>query len=227
MAICVLYENYIHAVEDILEYVLSEEEEINIKNNFFKLFERNLKDVRGLIIGVLEKDYEFKSSRLRISTGMHKSTDLCFYREKMLETLSSALQNDILMLRLPFISTRKSNNTKRLIEAFEPVLRFVLRIITTSKQGEFKLPTPILTLGKNSYVAVQRALEITNRPNYIILPSVHPTFMSKIYHKINKNQVNVKKQETLKKIMESEYSLFDENVYYFKLITQKYNCFNV
>jgi len=220
MALNMVFKNYIRRIEEILGVRLSKNNLSSIKTIFFKCFDINPENVRGIVFGILPKTLHYKNGKICITTGMQETKHTCEFRENMLQTLSKLINEDgVLVIRIPFVSTFDSNHNEKLSEAFDPVVRFILHRISFAKRKGTKLPIPILTLGKNSELAVHRALEISKHPLFVTLPSVHPTYM--IFKNIK--IVNYpESKDVLHRMKETEYGLFESSIVAFYNIKNKY-----
>jgi len=220
MSVHSLYNEYISCVEDIIGYTLPEDVFHRVKGVFMRML--TLKRPDAIIVGVIPNRYHLKLDRGNtiISTGMQNKRDSCPLREKMLDTLRGIMKENILLIRIPFVSTIDSTHVPELITAFDPVLTFILRKIASTNSGEFKAPIPILSLGKNSSISIHRAISKINYPSFVLLESVHPTYMTYANIKI-KNTENKQLQDYLESKKEEEFNLFVQNVEHFLHMTQK------
>jgi len=219
MSIHTLYKEYIGCVEDIIGYTLPIDVYYHVKGVFMRML--TLQRPHAIIVGIMPNRYHFKFDQggAIISTGMQNKRDSNPLREKMLDTLREIIEDNILLIRIPFVSTIDSSHVSELITAFDQVLTFILRRIAAANSGEFKAPIPILSLGKNSSISIHRAMSKINYPSFVLIETVHPTYMTYVDIKIKKTQ-NKQLQEYLESRKEEEYNLFVKNVEHFLHLTK-------
>ena len=179
---------------------------------FFKNLETSTPSgVKGIVVGMIElqRRYVYRSveGNLRISTGAPSFFDDCHFKTAMLKKLAT-LQEDkhLLWLRIPLIAGRR-NQTKPLLEAFKPVLDFIFKKILECSRGSVENFIPIWTFGVNAHQIVAKCLQETKRPKFIVVPSVHPTFMYTIQKDIRRAH-SINKKKKLLKIKSIEFDKF-------------------
>lgn len=204
-----VFEKYINSVRN-LTGCLDFEFYQTCEEIFFKNFETTPpSSVSGIIVGV----WDFQRSRivkesggtLFISTGAPSHVDECSFKTTMLNKLKDLQKKEnLLWIRVPLIAGRR-DLTNSLIDAFRPVMVFILKKLLECNQKHI----PILNLGINSHTFVTKCLESTNRPKFVLLPSVHPTFFQTVYEDI-KQCYSINKKNRLLEIQKQEMEKFNE-----------------
>lgn len=208
-----VFNNYLNAVQTITKI-----KDSKFYNESKRIFYQNLnrtspKNVEGIIIGMFpHSSKHIRCGSVYISTDHNVNDDDCDFTIEMINELKRLKTNpNILWVRVPYISTTHKEKTDLMIAAFNPVLCFILHRILSVSRGEFEDIIPILTLGKNSYESVIECLKLTNRPKFVVVPTIHYNFMRFADNDLNNNSNLQSKVKTIKK-MYHEYDKFYQGV---------------
>lgn len=140
--------------------------------------------VKGIVVGVIfNENLPKKKGPYFISTGRSKLTN-SVERHKMLNELKKLhdeQKEHVIFIRFPFFACDHEEEFEELASAFEPLVVHLLKQIVHFKKRTSSgklVSTPILTLGYRAAQSTFNCLKKTNKPLFIVLPSVHPNFMA-------------------------------------------------
>lgn len=210
---------YINKVKTILK-ICDGEYLQECKRIILELFERTeANSIKGIVVGVLFHDnLPRKKDGCFVSNGRNTVTD-SDEQTHMINELRNMYNEDkkIIFLRFPFFSCDDDDKFQLLVKAFEPVFQCYLCKIIYSKKSKTTNPlaTPILTLGYVAAEATYNCVKKTNRPEFVIIPTVHPNFMT--HMKVEMDQSKVEEDKKFyKKCIADEFLYFKLQLILFK-----------